>query len=246
MVEQVGFTLIMLGKAVLFMRFAPVKRHEVLKHMHITGIKSLLVCSIVAFFTGMILALQSGIQLKKFNQAELVGNLVISSMTMEMGPFITALIITASVGSAMAAEIGTMKVTEQIDALEMMSISPIKFVVMPRVLALTVMLPAVTIYTVILGTFGGAIIAKYQLGIGYDTYFMRVMESLVFKDMYVGLFKALVFGFIISGISCANGLKTTNGVIGVGETTRRSVVASFLMILIIGYFMTSIFYGGEL
>jgi phospholipid/cholesterol/gamma-HCH transport system permease protein len=245
-IKRIGYTLILLFKTIYYLRFVVSKRSELFKQMYIAGVKSLLVCGIVAFFTGMILALQTGIELKKFQQQQLVGNLLITTMTKEMGPFTTALIITASVGAAMAAELGTMKVTEQVDALEMMSISPIKFLVMPRVTALAIMLPVVTIYTTILGVMGGALIARFQLTVPFDLYFMRVYESLYLKDMYVGLLKAFVFSLIISGISCGNGLKAENGVLGVGEAIRSSVVASFLMILIMGYFITSIFYGEAL
>lgn len=245
-IERVGFTIMLLGKTLISTRYIFEKRKDVFRQMYIAGVKSLLVCGIVAFFTGMILALQSGIQLKKFQQQQLVGNLVITTMTKEMGPFTTALIITASVGAAMAAELGTMKVTEQIDALEMMSISPIKYLVMPRVTALAIMLPIVTVFTTILGVFGGGLISRFQLGLPYEVYFQKVLESLYLKDMYVGLLKAFIFGLIISGISCGNGIRAENGVLGVGAAIRASVVSSFLMILIVGYFITSIFYGGTL
>lgn len=245
-VNRMGFIVILLGKTFVKLHYIPKRRNDILKQMYIAGFKSLAVCGIVAFFTGMILALQSGLQLIQFQQQHMVGTLVINTMTKEMGPFMTALIITASVGAAMASEVGTMKVTEQVDALEIMSISPVQYLVMPRVVSLAVMLPAVTVFTTILGVIGGAIIAKYQLSLTYDTYFKMVYESIWLKDIYVGLFKSFVFGICIAGISCGNGLKAENGVLGVGAAIRTSVVSSFLMILISGYFITSMFYGGAL
>ena len=244
--NRMGFVVMLLGSSLMKLHYIPRRRGDILKQMYIAGFKSLGVCGIVAFFTGMILALQSGLQLIQFQQQHMVGTLVINTMTKEMGPFMTALIITASVGSAMASEVGTMKVTEQVDALEIMSINPVQYLVMPRVVALAVMLPVVTVYTTVLGVMGGALISNFQLSLSYDIYFKMVYESIWLKDIYVGLFKAFVFGIGIAGISCGNGLKAENGVLGVGAAIRSSVVASFLMILICGYFITSIFYGGTL
>ena len=243
-VEKSGFTIILLLKTAYYLKNSFSKSKKIFEQMYIAGVKSLVVCSIVAFFTGMILALQTGLELMQFQQQAFVGNIVISTLTREMGPFVTAIIIIASVGSAMAAEIATMKVSEEIDALSMMTISPIKFLIMPRIVALSIMLPMTTIYTNFIGTIGGAVVAKYQLHVPYDIYYMHVLDSLQFKAVYVGLFKALIFGIIISSVSCAEGLRATNGAIGVGRATRTSVVSSFLLILIIGYFITAIFYGG--
>ncbi len=244
--ELSGYTIRLLLEAGYYLKNIISKRDEIFKQMYIAGVKSLLVCSLVALFTGMILALQAGLELMKFQQQAFVGNLVIASMTREMGPLMTAIIILAFVGSAMAAEVATMKVSEEIDALEMMSISPIKFLVMPRVVALSLMLPVSTIYTNFLGTLGGAIVANYQLDVSFDTYYMHVLYSLKFKETYVGLLKAFIFGIIISGVSCAQGLRAVNGAIGVGKATRSSVVISFLLVLTVGYFITALFYGKAL
>jgi len=243
--EVSGFTLVLLLESIYFTKNAISKHREIFKQMYIAGVKSLVVCSIVALFTGMILSLQAGVELMRFQQQAYVGDLVIATMTREMGPFMTAMILTASVGSAMAAEIGTMKVSEEIDALIMMSINPVKFLVMPRVVALSIMLPVVTVYTNFLGTFGGGIIARFQLNVSFDTYYMHVLDSLRFKATYVGLLKSFVFGIIISSVSCAQGLRAMHGAIGVGKATRSSVVLSFLLVLIIGYFITAIFYGKQ-
>jgi phospholipid/cholesterol/gamma-HCH transport system permease protein len=242
-IEISGFTILLLLKAFYYFKNAVSKRNEIFKQMYIAGVKSLVVCSLVAVFIGMILSLQVGIELMRFQQQNLVGDLVITTMTREMGPLMTGIIIIASVGSAMAAEIGTMKVSEEIDALEMMSISPVRFLVMPRLIALAVMVPVSTVYVIVLGTTGGAIVAYFQLGVPFDIYYNRVVEAVRFKATYVGLFKSFVFGIIIAAISCAQGLKAINGAMGVGKATRSTVVASFLMVLITGYFITAFFYG---
>ncbi|MBN2403499.1 MAG: ABC transporter permease [Spirochaetes bacterium] len=238
-----GFTILLLLRALYFCKNAFSKRREIFKQMYIAGVKSFIVCSLVAIFIGMILSLQVGIELQRFQQQSLIGDLLITTMTREMGPLMTGIIIIASVGSAMAAEIGTMKVSEEIDALEMMSISPVKFLVMPRLIALAVMVPISTIYVIALGTIGGAIVAYFQLNVPYDIYYNRVVQAIRFKATYVGIFKSFIFGIIIAAISCSQGLKATNGALGVGKATRSTVVASFLMVLIVGYFITSFFYG---
>jgi len=238
-----GFSFVIFFKTMYHLKGIFRRRQEVFRQMYYAGVKTFTVVSIVALFTGMILTLQSGITLKEYNLEETIGNLIIATMTREMGPFSAAIILIAAVGSAMAAEIGTMKVSEEIDALEVMSISPVYYLVMPRVVALTIMLPIATIYVNVLGVIGGAIIAKSHLGISFQIFYAHVLESLQFKAVYVGLFKATAFGIIISTISCAHGLRAENGAIGVGRATRDSVVASFLMVLIVGYFITEFFYG---
>lgn len=243
MVELSGFTILLLIESAYYLKDIFRKRREIVKQMYIAGVKSLLVVSLVAMFTGMILSLQAGLELMRFQQQAYVGNLVIASMTREFAPLMTAIIILAFVGSAMAAEIATMQVSEEIDALYMMSISPVKFLVMPRVVALSIMLPLSTIYSNVLGTIGGAIIANFQLNVSYNIYYMHVLDSLHFKATYVGLLKAFIFGITISGVSCAQGLKAKNGAIGVGKATRSSVVVSFLLVLTLGYFITSLFFG---
>ncbi|HNR89319.1 MAG TPA: ABC transporter permease [Spirochaetota bacterium] len=244
-IELTGYTLVLLLQAGFYTKNVFSKRREILKQMYIAAVKTFFVVSVVALFTGMIVALQTGIEMKAFKQEALIGNVIIATMTREMGPFMTAIILTASVGSAMAAEIGTMTVSEEVDALQMMSISPVKFLVMPRVVAMAIMVPIMTVYTNALGTLGGGVVANYQLQVSWEVYYSHVLESLHFKAVYTGLLKSFIFGLIISGVSCAQGLRATNGALGVGKATREAVVISFLMVLIIGYFITAVFYGKE-
>ena len=234
----------MLFEAVWFIRFAFGKRsrHETVTQFYITGIKSLAVISVVALFTGMILALQTGLELRRYGQEVYIGSAVAVSMVREMGPFMTGLIIAASVGSAIAAQLGTMTVAEEIAALEVMSINPNRFLVMPRLVALAVMMPILTVYTNILGIMGGAVVGSTQLGVSTTAYMDNATQFATNKDLYVGLFKAFVFGIIITTVACHQGFMTTEGAVGVGKATRRSVIISFLVILIVGYMITRFFY----
>ncbi len=210
--------------------------------LYIVGIGTLPVVTVVALFIGMILCLQLGIAFKRFSQEILVASTLMYAMLREMGPFMTGLILSACVGSSMAAQMGTMTVNEEIAALEMMSINPVRFLVTPRIWAMFLMAPVISFYTCLLATLGGALIAQTQLNIPFGQFMEEAMRAAEVKDLYVGLFKAAAFGFMIAGISCAIGFGTTQGAAGVGEATRRSVIVSFLMILIVGYFITRFFY----
>jgi phospholipid/cholesterol/gamma-HCH transport system permease protein len=237
-----GYTILLFFRSLRYLPNVVRRRHEIARQMFNAGARTFGVITVVSLFTGMILTLQTGIALKDYGMEENIGNIVIATLTREMGPFSAAIILIASIGSAMAAELGTMKVSEEIDALQVMSIHPEDYLVMPRVVALTVMLPVATIYVNTLGVIGGAVIAESHLGVSFQTFYLHVLESLWFKATYVGLFKAFVFGMAISSISCAHGLRAENGARGVGRATRNSVVASFLVILIVGYFITDIFF----
>jgi len=243
--RNAGRSLVMLGEAFLCLRSAFTKRvrHEVLFQMFVTGIKSLGVITVVAMFTGMILALQTGLELRRFGQEVNIGTAVAVVMMREMGPFMTGLIIAASVGSAIAAQIGTMAVSEEIDALELMSINPVKFLVTPRLIALAVMMPILTVYTNILGIVGGAIVGATQLGVSLTAYFDNATRYAENKDLYVGLFKAVLFGIIITTVACHQGFSTSEGAVGVGRSTRKTVIISFLTILVVGYMVTRLFYS---
>ena len=171
-----------------------------------------------------------------------IGSAVTVSMIREMGPFMTGLIISASVGSAIAAQLGTMTVSEEVSALEVMSINPNRFLVMPRLVALILMMPILAVYTNFLGILGGAVVGATQLGVSMQAYLDNATEFATNKDLYVGLFKAFVFGIIIATVSCHEGFMTTEGAVGVGIATRRSVIISFLVILVVGYMITRLFY----
>jgi len=242
--HNTGHALFMLLEATYFTRYAFTKRSrgETTMQLYITGIKSLAVITVVALFTGMILALQTGLELRRYGQEVYIGSAVAVSMIREMGPFMTGLIISASVGSAIAAQIGTMTVSEEIAALEVMSINPNRFLVMPRLVALVVMMPILTVYTNILGIMGGAVVGATQLGVSVQAYLDNATQFATNKDLYVGLFKAIIFGIIITTVSCHQGFMTHEGAVGVGRATRSSVIISFLVILVLGYMITRLFY----
>jgi phospholipid/cholesterol/gamma-HCH transport system permease protein len=235
---------LLLWETVLNLRYAFTRRsrHEILVHMYVFGIKSLGVITVVAVFTGMILALQTGIELRRFNQEVNIGTAVMVSMLREMGPFMTGLILAACVGSAMAAQLGTMVVSEEIAALEIMSIDPVRFLVVPRLVAMCVMTPMLAFYTCVMGLVGGGLVGMTQLGVSWGAYLDNATLYATLKDLHVGLFKAFLFGIIITIVSCHEGFATTQGAVGVGLATRKSVIVSFLLILVVGYFVTRFFY----
>jgi phospholipid/cholesterol/gamma-HCH transport system permease protein len=242
--RRTGQACLLLLAAIAAMRFAPTRRsrNEIVVQMFVFGIKSLGVITIVALFTGMILALQTGIELRKFNQEINIGTAVMVSMLREMGPFMTGLIMAACVGSAIAAQLGTMVVSEEIAALEIMSIDPVRYLVMPRMVAMAVMTPALAFYTCIMGVIGGGVVGMTQLGVSWGAYIDNATRFAEIKDLYVGVLKSFLFGVIITTVACQEGFSTTQGAVGVGYATRQAVITSFLLILIVGYFVTRMFY----
>ena len=210
--------------------------------MYTAGIGSLGVISVVALFIGMILALQIGIELRQFNQEGVIGAGVMVTMLREMGPMMTGIVLAACVGSAMAAQIGMMAVNEEVAALQLMSVSPVRFLATPRLMALMVMAPLLSFYTCVLGVFGGGLVGVTQFGLSWPQYFAEAMDFASNKALYVGLLKAAVFGVLIAGVSCYQGFSARGGAVGVGEATRGSVVKSILLILVTGYIVTRFFY----
>ena len=240
--EGVGGTLVLLFRGLYWFKKTLKYRALIFEQMLLCGVESLPVVLVVALFTGMVVALQTGQALARFQLEGTIGNVVAASICREMGPVFAAIIVAGRVGSAMAAELGTMKVSEEIDALEVMSINPNRYLVMPRVWSLLAMLPILTIFADLIGIVGGGVIARLQIGVSYYTYFDGVMTNLEIKDIYTGMVKAVVFGFSISAVACYQGLHTRAGAQGVGRATTRSLVFSFLSILIFDYFITAIFY----
>jgi phospholipid/cholesterol/gamma-HCH transport system permease protein len=216
-----------------------------------SGIKVVHVVLLVGLFIGMIVALQTGLELSRFGQQDQIGTIVALSMCREMGPFITATILAATVGSALAAELGTMAVSEELAALEVMSIDRISFLVLPRVLAAAIVCPMLTVLCDAIGIVGGGLIAQSQLNVGMSLYYDSVLESLndrglpfeLPKDVYTGLFKSFVFGGVLSVISCAAGVQATSGAMGVGNATRKAVRDSIIAIIVTNYFLSWMFFN---
>ncbi len=217
-------------------------REDFAHQLYKTGISTLPVVTVVSLFIGMILALQVGLELRRFNQEIYLGAAVMISLIREMAPFSCGLCLASCVGSSIAAEIGTMKVNDEIDALKIMSISPLKYLAAPRILALAVMAPLVSFYCCVVGTIGGGIVGATQLGVDFGQYMSSAMSIAEDKDLFVGLAKALVFGLVIGIVSVSEGLGTKLGATGVGKSTQRSVIVSFLLILMFGYMITRICY----
>ena len=217
-------------------------RGDLLAQLYKTGIGTLPVVTVVSLFTGMILALQVGLELRRFNQEAYLGAAVMLTLIREMAPFSCGMCLAACVGSAIAAELGTMKVNDEIAALELMSISPVRFLAAPRILALVAMAPLVAFFCCIVGTVGGGVVGATQLGVDFGQYVSSAMSMARPKDLFVGLTKATLFGLIVGTVSVCEGLGAKLGAIGVGKATQRSVIVSFLLILVIGYMVTRAFY----
>ncbi len=217
-------------------------RRDFRVQLYKTGIGTLPVVTVVSLFTGMILALQVGLELRRFNQEIYLGAAVMITLIREMAPFSCGMCLAACVGSAIAAELGTMAVNDEIAALEIMSISPIRFLAAPRILALVVMAPILAFFCCVIGTLGGGIVGVTQLGVNFEQYMSSAMAIADTKDLSTGLIKALVFGLVIGTVSVAQGLGTSLGATGVGRATQRSVIISFLLILMLGYMITRVCY----
>ncbi|HUU69180.1 MAG TPA: ABC transporter permease [Planctomycetota bacterium] len=239
LIHGAGYNLILLFRTLSYIGGIFRRSREVLRQMYITGVLSLPLTMLVALFTGMVLALQTGIELLRWGIQAEIGTIVAASMSREMGPIWTGIVLAARVGSGMAAELGTMKVSEEIDALEVMSIDPARYLVLPRLVALVLVAPILTIYSDLIGVLGGAIVGQYQLGVSFDQYFRKGMDALRVMDIYSGLVKSMVFATIIAIVGCSQGLRTTGGAEGVGNATRNTVVISLILIIIFNYFITS-------
>ncbi len=218
------------------------RRGAFVEQLYVTGVKSLPVITVVGLFSGMILGLQVGLALSRFNQESLLGAAVMISLLREMAPFVTGICLSACVGSAMAAELGTMTVNDEVAALEIMSISPVRFLAAPRICALLVMSPLLSFYSCVLGVVGGGFVGATQLDVDFAQYMASAISIAEVKDLCVGLFKAAIAGLIVGGVSCHQGFSAGLGALGVGRAVQKSVIVSFLLILVAGYMVTRLAY----
>jgi len=214
---------------------------EIVRQMDALGVQSISITNLTALFTGMVLALQTAYSLAQFGGKLFVGRVVVLSLTRELGPTLTALMVAARVGSGITAELGTMAVTEQVDALRALGASPLKKLVLPRVVAVTVMLPILTLLADFLGIFGGLFIAVFELKIGGSFYLSTVLQSLKYNDLLHGLCKTPFFGLEIALIGCYNGLNASGGADGVGRATTTAVVVASIAVLVSDFFLTKLF-----
>lgn len=241
--EDVGRIILLLINILRWLLRPPLDLRNIIKQFLEVGVRSTPVVLITAVFTGMVLALQSYTGFRRFGAEALMGTVVALSMTRELGPVLTGLIVTGRAGAAMAAELGTMKVTEQIDALYTMATNPVKYLIVPRFLAGVFMLPALTVLADMIGIIGGYFVGVVVLDTNPTVYMRRTVDYLELSDIYYGLIKSSFFGMAISLISCYKGFYAEGGAEGVGKATTGAVVISSMTILISDYFLSAWLYG---
>ncbi|MEK9685425.1 MAG: ABC transporter permease [Rhodospirillaceae bacterium] len=232
-----GHALLTLTKPPYYFRLA---RRQILE----IGYYSLPVVGLTAVFTGMVLALQSYTGFARFNAESAIANVVVLSITRELAPVLTGLMVAGRVGAAMAAEIGTMRVTEQIDALSTLSTDPFKYLIGPRIIAGIITLPILVLIADIIGVMGGFTVSIFKLGFSSEVYLQKSWEFLEFLDVMSGLVKAAVFGFLITLMGCYHGYNSEGGAQGVGKATTNAVVSASILILGFNYLITEIFFSG--
>jgi phospholipid/cholesterol/gamma-HCH transport system permease protein len=241
--EETGNFFSMLGRVAVWTVRPPYDVPELLRQMVRVGFDSIPVVFVTTLFTGMVLALQTFNGFARFHAQNLVGSVVALSLTRELAPVLTALMVTGRVGSAMAAELGTMRVTEQIDALTALGTEPVQYLIVPRVTASVVMMPLLVIMGDAVGIYGGYFVAVQLLGANPVAYLDNSFQFLHVKDDVVsGIIKAAVFGLVFSLIACIRGYNTTGGAEGVGRSTTRAVVAGSLTVLVVDFFLTKLLF----
>jgi phospholipid/cholesterol/gamma-HCH transport system permease protein len=230
------------GKTFYYACIPPFSRDRIFEQGKKAGFDSFLIVSLIAFFIGVIFALQMAYFMQRIGSEIYIAALVALSLVRELSPVLTALIVAGRVGAAITAELGSMNVTEQIDALETMATNPIQYLAVPRLIALAIMLPILTLYANIIGIFGSYLICVNKLGISSSMYINVTWDALAYKDLFSGLLKALVFGIIIALVSCFEGFNVEGGAEGVGRATTKSVVTTFILIIAADCFFTALFY----
>lgn len=218
----------------------PVYRHDIVEQFDMLGVGSLTVVLLTGLFTGAALASQTGLTLDQFGARPLVGRLVSVTMVIELGPVLTALMLTGRIGSGIAAELGSMVVTDQINALRALGTDPVRKLVVPRMLAGLFMAPALTVLSDFMGIFGGWVVARFQLQVSSALYWSSVTDVLYIQDLEQGIVKPFVFGFLIVTIACYIGLRTTGGTQGVGKATTIAVVAGSVAVIAADFFVTQL------
>jgi len=236
--EETGSTLVLLLQSIGEVRNAPRNWHRIFVQMKRIGNDTLPIAAAIGVFTGMVLALHSGFTLRRFNAELATATIVALGMVKEMSPVLTALVLAGRIGASIAAEIGTMQINEEIDALHTLGISPIRYLAMPRFISSVVMLPCLVVCSSLVGILGGAIVANAYFQIGFRTFFDTGFTSMEMGDLTEGVVKSLCFGAIVSVVACRKGFRTSGGAEGVGRAITSSVVTSFVCIFICNYFVT--------
>lgn len=221
----------------------PFYHHDLVEQLEVIGVGSLTVVLLTGFFTGAVLALQSGVTLDQFGARPVVGRLVSASMVKELGPVLTALMLAGRVGSGIAAELGSMVVTDQINALRALGTDPVRKLVVPRVIAGLFMAPILTVIADFVGIIGGGVVAVTQLQVAWSVYRTSVIDGLYVEDAWMGIIKPFVLGFVIVSIGCHVGLRTKGGTQGVGRATTQAVVAASVAVLTVDFFLTRLLFS---
>jgi phospholipid/cholesterol/gamma-HCH transport system permease protein len=240
--EEVGKATLLALQALFFLLKKPPKLKHFLNQIAYVAAETSPVVLVTSTFTGGVIALQTYGTFHRFNAEFLIGAVVALSMGRELGPVLTSLMVVARVGSAMTASIGTMRITQQIDALEVMAVNPVRYLVTPRIFATTVGVPLLTVLSNVAGILGGWFVATKLFGVNEYLYWQKMVDLVEMHDILGGLYKALAFGFIIGTVSCYYGFYTSGGTEGVGRSTTSSVVTSSMLILISDYFLTAIIF----
>ena len=245
-VEYVGGLAQIFGGSLRLLFLSPLKRGRMLQRaIHEAawaGVRALPIVSLITFFVGIIIALQGAYQLQRIGAMQLVPSLVAISITRELGPLVTAIVVIGRSGSAFAAEIGTMRVTEELDALKTMALDPISFLVVPKFLAMAVMLPCLAIWSDLMGVLGGGLFGVIGGGFSFGGYLIATQEALLARDIASGFVKSLVFGLVITAVACKEGFSTGAGAEAVGLSTTSAVVVSILLVILIDLVFTVLFY----
>jgi len=225
----------------------PVRIQRAISQAMQVGVRALPILSLITFFIGLILALQAAYELRKFGAINFVASAVAISMSRELGPLITAIVVIGRSGSSFAAEIGTMKVTEELDALETMAINPIRFLVAPKFIAMMVMLPCLTIWANAMGICGGSVFGVAKAGFTFTGYINASIDALFLRDIISGLVKSFMFGITITAVGCQEGLSTGAGAEQVGRSTTAAVVMSIFLVILVDLVFTTLFFflGGH-
>jgi phospholipid/cholesterol/gamma-HCH transport system permease protein len=241
LIEGIGEVALLTRDAVRTVLRRPPDVRLVIDQLEQVGWKSLSIVNLTALFTGMVLALQLGTYLERFGAKMFVSRIVGMSLVREMGPVLTALMIGGRVGAGITAELGTMAVTDQVDAVRALGASPVRNLVVPRLIAVLVMLPVLTVVADLVGVLGGLLISVTELNVSADFYVNSLLQVLVLEDVLSGLGKSFFFAYFIGIIACHNGITVTGGADGVGRATTRTVVAASITVLISDFFLTKFF-----
>jgi phospholipid/cholesterol/gamma-HCH transport system permease protein len=238
--EALGAATLMIKSTLFWLFRSRLEVQETIKQSVKIGVDSMTVTALTSFFTGMVLSLQMGQSTKNlFNEPIYVGTMVAFSILKELGPVLTSIVVAGRAGAVVTAEIGTMKVTEQIDALYTLGTNPTRHLLVPRYIAFLVMLPLLTVFADFIGVMGGCIVAYVKLGVPTAVYFDDIFTFLGIEDFLHGFFKTYVFAFMIATVSCYKGLTTQGGAEGVGRSTTEAVVLSMVLVMVLDYFITA-------